>query len=125
VPRAFRRLLLIVVTTTAFALAACGGDDEEPADTSGPTLSVLTDPSDPNFDEPEIPAGAALCSDVRAGDSFVAFRVIAAGVPCPEAEEVARSAAEGSPPSGWTCDEVQETLVECRNGESLVAFNSA
>jgi len=113
---------------SAVALAACGSDNGgESADESTPTstwVSLPTDPADANFDEPELPPGAQICSDVRAGNRFVAFRVFAEGVSCDEAEGVAKAEGEDGAPSEWSCIEIQGTFVQCENGEALVGFNS-
>jgi hypothetical protein len=110
-----RRLLAI---SAAVLVAGCG-DGGDGSDGSGGSGGHKIG----HGDEPPIPASANLCPDLKRGGKYVAFRIVAQNVPCDDAATVVVGAVKGTPPEGWSCEDVRGTLVACRNEQARIEFN--
>jgi hypothetical protein len=108
----------LLVISAVLLVAGCG-DGGDGSDGSGGSGGHKIG----HGDEPPIPASANLCPDLKRSGTYVAFRVVAQNVSCDDAAAVVVGAVKGTPPKGWSCENVRGTLVACRNGQARIEFN--
>jgi hypothetical protein len=104
----------VALVAVMFALGACGDNDGAP-DKSEPTGASRPAPEG-NRDEPRIPRGAVLCSDLKVDGEFIAFRLFAVEVPCGEVAAVVEAAVKAPRPRAGRALRGRAALWSARTG---------